>query len=132
MLPAWPASAPDQVSPAASSAASLHAAPVVKQAAPKGPIRISAGVVRANCISCPQPIYPQIAKAAHVQGTVVIQAVISKGGTVENVQVLSGPPLLRQAAVDAVRNFRYKPTILSGEAVEVQADINVVFTFNGG
>jgi protein TonB len=106
-------------------------APVVK-AAVRGPVRISSGVVRANCISCPQPIYPQIAKSAHIQGTVVLQATISKSGAIENLQVLSGPPLLRQAAIDGVRNWLYKPTILDGEAAEVITEINVNFTMNGG
>jgi protein TonB len=106
-------------------------APVVK-AAVKGPVRISSGVVASNCISCTQPTYPLIAKSAHVQGVVVLEATISKTGSVENLTVISGPPLLRQAAIDAVRNWRYKPTMLDGEAAEVIARINVNFTMNGG
>lgn len=95
--------------------------------APPGRVRVSAGVVRANCISCPQPTYPAVARAVHQSGTVVLDAVISKAGTIENLQVLSGPQLLQRAAMDAVRNWRYKPTVLSGQPVEVQAEINVVF-----
>ena len=95
-------------------------------------LRISSGVVKANCITCTQPTYPQIAKSAHVQGVVVLEATISKSGTIENLTVISGPPLLRQAAIDGVRNWRYKPTILDGEAAEVITQINVNFTMNGG
>jgi protein TonB len=105
--------------------------PVVK-AAVRGPVRISSGVTKANCIACPQPFYPQIAKSAHIQGSVTLQATISKSGTIENLVVVSGPPLLRQAAIDGVRNWRYKPTILDGEAAEVITEIQINFTMNGG
>jgi protein TonB len=107
-------------------------APVVTKAAPKGPIRISSGVVRANCIQCAQPQYPAIARSAHIQGHVMLEAVISKTGAIENLTVLSGPPLLRQAALDGVRYWRYKPTILNGEPTEVETQIDVNFTFGGG
>jgi periplasmic protein TonB len=99
----------------------------VKSPAPPGPRRVSAGIVQANCISCPQPNYPAVARAVHESGTVVLDAVISRNGMIENLQVVSGPQLLRKAALDAVRNWRYKPTVLSGQPVEVQAEINVVF-----
>jgi len=74
------------------------------------------------------PIYPAIGKAVGAQGTVILQATISKAGTVENLRVASGPPLLQQAALDAVRTWRYRPYLLNGEPVEVETTVNVVFT----
>jgi protein TonB len=77
------------------------------------------------------PIYPPIAKAARVQGTVVLQAQISKQGTIENLHVISGPAMLQQAALDAVKTWRYKPYLLNGEPVEVETTVNVIFTVGG-
>jgi len=77
------------------------------------------------------PVYPPIAKAARVQGTVVLQATISKTGTIEGLHVLSGPAMLQQAAVDAVRSWRYRPYLLNGDPVEVETTVNVVFTLGG-
>lgn len=104
-------------------------APVVKLAKPVGPQRVSSGVIAGLAISQPHPIYPPIAKAAHVSGAVVLHAVISKGGTVENLQVVSGPEMLRASALDAVRNWRYKPYLLNGEPTEVDTTITVNFNF---
>jgi protein TonB len=78
-----------------------------------------------------QPIYPPIAKAARVQGTVVLQATISKSGTIENLKVISGPAMLTGAALDAVRTWRYRPYLLNNEPVEVDTTINVIFTLGG-
>jgi protein TonB len=77
-------------------------------------------------------VYPPIAKAAHVQGAVILHAVISKQGTIENLQVVSGPPMLAGAAMDAVRRWRYKPYLLNNEPTEVDTTITVNFTFGGG
>jgi len=77
------------------------------------------------------PQYPAIAKAARIQGTVVLQATISKGGGIENLRVVSGPPMLQQAALDAVRSWRYKPYLLNGDPVEVETTVNVVFNLGG-
>jgi protein TonB len=77
------------------------------------------------------PVYPPIAKAARVSGTVVLQAVISKSGTIENLKVISGPAMLQGAAQDAVRSWRYRPYLLNGEPVEVETTVNVVFTLGG-
>jgi TonB family protein len=74
------------------------------------------------------PEYPPIAKAAQVQGTVVLQAVIGTNGGIENLRVISGPPMLQQAALDAVRQWVYKPFLLDGEPVEVETQISVFFT----
>jgi protein TonB len=78
-----------------------------------------------------QPIYPQIARTAHISGTVVLHAIIAKDGTIQELQYVSGPPLLMRAAMDAVREWRYKPTLLNGEPVEVDTTISVVFTLGG-
>lgn len=74
------------------------------------------------------PTYPTIARAAHVEGTVVVAAVISRTGAIENLQVTSGPVMLRQAALDAIRRAHYKPFKLNGETVEVDTTISVVFS----
>jgi protein TonB len=106
-------------------------APSVKVEKPKGPVRVSSGVVAGMALSQPKPVYPPIAKAAHVSGAVVLHALISKAGTIQNLQVVSGPEMLRAAALDAVRNWRYKPYVLNGEATEVETTITVNFNFGG-
>ena len=82
----------------------------------------------ASLINKVTPLYPPIAKTAHVSGTVVLHAIISKDGTIQELQYVSGPPLLMKAAMDAVKEWRYKPTMLNGEPVEVDTTIDVVFT----
>ena len=104
--------------------------PAVKQAPPKK-VNISAGVAVGMLISKVQPIYPPIAKAARVSGTVVLQATISKTGQIENLRVVSGPAMLQQAALDAVKQWRYKPYLLNNEPVEVETTVNVIFTLGG-
>jgi len=75
-----------------------------------------------------QPAYPEPARFAHVQGTVQLAAIIARDGTITNLRVLNGPPLLVTAAVEAVRQWRYRPYILNGQAVEVETQISVNFT----
>jgi protein TonB len=104
---------------------------VAKPAAPKGPIHVSTGVATGLLLSAIRPVYPAIAKAAHIQGTVVIEATISREGAIENLQVNEGPAMLRQAAIDAVAAARYRPYLLNGEPVEVQTRINVIFSLGG-
>jgi protein TonB len=77
------------------------------------------------------PVYPPIAKAARQQGTVVLQATISKTGSIENLRVISGPAMLQQAALDAVKTWRYRPYLLDGEPTEVETTVNVVFSLGG-
>jgi protein TonB len=74
------------------------------------------------------PAFPTIARSAGVYGTVVLDVTISKSGAVENLRVVSGPSVLRQAALDAVNSWRYKPYLIAGEAVEVETTVNVAFT----
>lgn len=103
-----------------------NAVPVVR-AAPKGPALVSSGVMAGQLIYKVTPLYPPMGRAVRVEGTVVLQAVISKTGTIENLRVESGPPLLQQAAIEAVKQWRYRPYQLGGQPVEVETTINVVF-----
>jgi len=98
----------------------------------EGPKRIRVGgqVQQARLISQPRPLYPPLAKQARISGTVVLQAVIAKDGTIQELQVLSGHPLLVAAALDAVKQWRYQPTLLNSEPVEVVTTISVVFTLS--
>jgi protein TonB len=102
------------------------AAPPPKVAAPQK-LRISSGVALGNKISGADPAYPQMAKIAHVQGDVILQATISKNGTITNLRAVSGHPILIQAAMDAVKEWRYRPYLLNGEPVEVETTITVKF-----
>ena len=80
----------------------------------------------------PKPQYPAIAKAARISGSVIIAATISRGGAIENARVISGHPMLVQNALEAVRQWRYKPYLLNGDPVEVETSITVNFTLGGG
>ena len=88
-------------------------------------------ILEGNLIRKVQPSYPYPAKIARIQGPVVLAAVISKAGTIENLRVLSGHPLLVPAAIDAVSQWRYRPYILNDEAVEVETQITVNFVLGG-
>ena len=95
-------------------------------------VRVSAGVQQGNLVNQVKPAYPAIAKSARIQGAVVLQAEISKQGTIENLRVISGHPMLVQSALDAVKQWRYKPYLLNGEPVPVETTITVNFTLAGG
>src|ERR1700722_8985684 len=97
----------------------------------KGPLRVGGQVQAANLIRQVQPVYPPIAKTAHISGTVVLHAIISKEGAIEKLEYVSGPPLLMKNAMDAVSQWRYRPTMLNGEPVEVDTTVSVVFTLGG-
>ena len=98
---------------------------------PKGPARVSSGVMAGSLITKTTPTYPPIARAAHVSGAVVLHANISKTGTIEGLTVISGPEMLRASALDAVRSWRYKPYILNGEPTEVETTVTVNFNMGG-
>ena len=108
--------------------------PAITVAKPKptGPARISGGVIAGNILVKTQPVYPPIARAAHQGGTVVLHAIISKSGSIEQLNVVSGPAMLQGAAMDAVKQWRYKPYLLNGEPTEVDTQITVNFNFGGG
>lgn len=91
-------------------------------------IKVGGNVQSAALIRQVMPVYPPIARTAHISGTVVLHAIIAKDGSIEELQYVSGPPLLMRAAMDAVREWRYRPTLLNGEPVEVDTTISVVFT----
>ncbi len=91
-------------------------------------IRVSSGVAQGLLVRRVTPQYPALARQARIQGTVVLQAVIGKDGTVQNLRVISGHPMLTEAAIAAVRQWLYRPYYLNGEAVEVDTQINVNFT----
>jgi protein TonB len=102
--------------------------PPVAQNATTGPLKISQGVQGAKLLFSPHPAYPPLAKITHTQGIVKLEATIAADGSIRNLRVVSGPPLLIDAAVDAVRQWRYSPTLLNGVAVEVLTEIDVSFT----
>lgn len=95
-------------------------------------VRVSQGVTQGMVLHKVQPAYPPLARTARVQGTVLLAAVIGKDGTIQNLHVISGHPLLTQAALDAVKQWRYRPYILNGEPVEVDTQVTVNFTLSGG
>ena len=94
------------------------------------PVRVSEGVLAAQLIKKVVPAYPPLARQARVSGTVRLEGIVSKDGTIRNLRVLSGHPLLTAAALDAVRQWVYRPTLLNSVPVEVIAPIDVVFTLN--
>jgi len=93
-------------------------------------IRQGGSVQAALLINKVQPVYPPLARQTRISGTVRLHALISKNGTVTSLEVLSGHPLLVRAAMDAVQQWRYKPTLLNGEPVEVDTTIDVIFSLN--
>jgi protein TonB len=97
-------------------------------AKPAGPVRVSLGVQMAKLVKKVIPGYPPLAKTARVSGVVHLLGVIAKDGTIQNLQMISGHPLLAAAAIDAVRQWVYQPTLLNGQPVEVIAPIDVNFT----
>ncbi len=95
------------------------------------PLAISSGVAAGMLIQKMPTIYPAIAKSARVSGTVVLHAIISETGTIKDLHVVSGPDMLRQAAVDSVRAWRYRPYKLNNEPTEVETTISVIFSLGG-
>lgn len=95
-------------------------------------VRVSQGVTEGLLLRKVQPNYPPLARSARIQGQVVLQAVIGKDGTIQNLRAISGHPMLTPAAIDAVKQWRYKPYFLNGEPVEVDTQITVNFTLAGG
>jgi protein TonB len=89
-------------------------------------------MMEGNLVHRVQPDYPLLARQARIQGQVVLRAMISREGAIENLQVLSGNPLLTPAALNAVRQWRYRPYVLNGEPVEVETEVTVNFVLTGG
>ena len=93
-------------------------------------IRQGGSVQAALLVNKVQPVYPPLARQTRISGTVRLHAIISKSGSVESLEVISGHPLLVRAAMDAVQQWKYKPTLLNGEPVEVDTTIDVIFSLN--
>jgi protein TonB len=118
--------------PAAIASGTGHSLAVgVARVQPTKPLRVSTGVSAGMLLSPITPIYPSIAKAAGVSGTVVVEATISRTGNIESLSVVSGPPLLREAALNAIRAARYRPYLLNGEPTEIQTTFTVNFRIGG-
>jgi periplasmic protein TonB len=108
---------------------------VVGSVAPPPPkvqqrIRVGGNVTAARVLNRVNPVYPPLARQTRISGTVRLHAIIAKDGTVQQLEVMSGHPLLVQAALDAVRQWRYQPTLLNGEPVEVDTTVDVIFSLN--
>jgi periplasmic protein TonB len=88
-------------------------------------------ILQGSLIRCVEPTYPPLARQARIQGTVVLAAVISKAGTIDNLRLVSGHPMLAGAAIDAVSQWRYRPYILNGDLIEVETQITVNFVLGG-
>jgi periplasmic protein TonB len=97
---------------------------------PETPVLVGGDVQAAKLIKRVVPVYPRQASQFRISGTVHLLGIIAKDGTIQRLQVLSGHPLLRQAALDAVSQWVYRPTILNGQPVEVEAPIDVIFTLS--
>jgi protein TonB len=104
---------------------------VPKMATPKS-VRVSLGVAAGLLIRQVKPVYPALARQARIQGTVMLAAVISKDGSIENLHVISGHPMLTAAALDAVKQWKYRPYMLNNEPVEVETQVQVNFSLSGG
>jgi protein TonB len=103
----------------------------VRPVQPAKPLQVSTGVSTGILLSPIRPVYPVIAKAAGISGTVVVEAIISKTGTIESLRAISGPQLLQAAALDAIRAARYRPYLLNGEPTEIQTTFTVNFRIGG-
>ena len=102
----------------------------VPKLAPPQRVRISQGVTKGLLVHRIEPVYPPLARAARVQGEVLLSAIISTTGEIQNLQLISGHPMLVPGAIAAVRQWRYKPYLLNGQPVEVETTITVIFTLN--
>jgi protein TonB len=137
--------APDPIGVIGTGAGPLTSGPSIPGLAPGGtmlappppapraaaPTFRTSSMLQGSLLHQVQPTYPPLAKTARIQGPVVLEAVISKAGAIENLRVISGPPLLVKAALEAVSEWRYRPYILNDEPVEVETRITVNFTLGG-
>ena len=114
--------------------ADILGAPVapVQAPAPTRPLPVSTGVMQGLLLTSVRPAYPRLAQAARIQGAVILLATISREGRVENIRVVNGHPMLVGAAIDAVRQWRYRPYLLNGKPIEVETQITVNFMISGG
>jgi protein TonB len=113
-----------------SSTPSAAAVPNLTKPTPQR-VRVSQGVSKGLLISRIEPTYPPVARAARIQGVVVLAAIIDKKGNIQNLQVVSGHPMLAPAAIEAVKQWRYKPFLLNGQPLEVETAVTVTFQLRG-
>ena len=112
------------------STSSVAAVPSISRPTPQR-VRISQGVSKGLLIYRIEPTYPPVARQARIQGTVVLTAIIDKDGNIQNLQVVSGHPMLAPAAINAVKQWRYRPFLLNGTPVEVETAVTVNFQLRG-
>jgi protein TonB len=96
-------------------------------AAPPAPIPVGGDVRQARLISSIPPLYPALAKTQHIEGAVRVDALVDENGRVSSMKVVSGPTLLQQAAMDAVRQWKYQPATLDGKAVPMHLTVTLQF-----
>lgn len=106
----------------------FHSVPPAVQPAQPSRAVVSGGVIEGLLLYETTPTYPSIARTAGISGTVALAATISRSGSIENLRVVSGHPMLRQAALDAVKSWRYRPYLLNNQPVEVETTITIVFS----
>ena len=109
-------------------APALPPPPPPKASAPAGPVRVGGSVREPKPIKMVPPVYPVLASRARVSGTVVLEATLTAQGTVSEIRVISGHPLLIQAAIDCVKQWQYEPTLLNGVPVPVILTARVTFS----
>ncbi len=110
-----------------SSTSSVAMVPKLSSQAASQRLRISQGVTRGQLLEKVEPVYPPLAQLARIEGIVVLRAIISKAGEIENLELVSGPPLLVPAAIGAVKKWRYRPFLLNGVPMEVDTQVTVTF-----
>lgn len=110
--------------------AGIAAPPPPPKATPRR-ITVGGNVQAARLVNRVQPVYPPLARQTRISGTVKLHALIGKDGAVQHLEVLSGHPLLVQSALDAVKQWRYQPTLLNGDPVDVDTEIDVIFSLGG-
>lgn len=108
----------------------IAAPPAPKDIKSRAPVRLGGRVRAPRQIERVEPKYPPLARQTHTQGTVVIEAVLDESGNVVEMKIVSGPPLLVQAALDAVKQWKYEPTYLNDQPVAVQMNVSVTFTLS--
>jgi periplasmic protein TonB len=107
-----------------------HVAPIAPPAVATKPAFRTSSMLQGSLVRRVDPVYPPLARSARIQGQVVLAAIISKAGTIEHLQVLSGHPMLVNAALEAVSQWRYRPYVLNAEVIEVETQITVNFKLN--
>jgi protein TonB len=96
-----------------------------------GPLHVAQDIQSLRLITQVKPVYPELARLSRTEGAVILQVNITRDGSVSKVEIMSGPSLLTRAAQEAVRQWKYKPTVVNGQAVEVVTQVRVAFSISG-